>query len=297
MKTREGRPVKIEGNPAFPINQGGLTSRMSAQILALYSPDRLQNPLSHKRGGGEAQVLTWDQVDEKVVPKLKEGDVVILSSSLASPSTDQLIGDFFQAFKGRHVMWDALGAEDVKQGQLASYGSAKPFEDPAAPKFKPTAAVTLRFLTDAKVKTSLSEQKVQEFVANSITGLDPRDVSVIISEIRQSLDAESAAPQSATVSAPGEAQLAAVAAKESVQTDSATESTDSESTTLWGLTVTPEEAKKLKVYAVVTLAVLLVAVGLAVFGFIRLSGERNREKVAAPGGSTDLDQEAKLLKP
>lgn len=124
MKTREGRPIKIEGNPSHPINQGGLSSRMSAQILALYDPDRLQNPSTHKRGGSESQTLTWDQLDEKVLPKLKEGDVVLLSSSLASPSTSQIIGDFFQGFKGRHVTWDPLGAEDIRLGQVASYGSS-----------------------------------------------------------------------------------------------------------------------------------------------------------------------------
>ncbi len=118
VKTREGRPVKLEGNPLHPMNKGSLTSRASAQILALYDPDRLRHPV--KVAG--ASKMTWDQLDEVVVPKLKEGGIAILSSSLASPSTKQMIGDFFQGFKGQHVTWDPLGAEDLKAGQSASFG-------------------------------------------------------------------------------------------------------------------------------------------------------------------------------
>lgn len=118
VKTREGRPIKLEGNALHPVNGGALSARVSAQILSLYDPDRLQHPVKVADGSK----MTWDQVDEVVVPKLKEGGVVLLSSSLASPSTKQMIGDFFQGFKGRHVVWDAFGAEDVKAGQAASFG-------------------------------------------------------------------------------------------------------------------------------------------------------------------------------
>src|SRR5579872_3803376 len=50
VKTREGRPIKIEGNPDHPMNKGGLCSRGQASILNLYDPDRLRNPVSMIRG-------------------------------------------------------------------------------------------------------------------------------------------------------------------------------------------------------------------------------------------------------
>lgn len=118
VRTREGRPIKLEGNPLHPVNQGALSSRAMAQILSLYDPDRIKAPLSVK----DSKTLTWDQLDEVVVPKLKEGGVAILSSSLSSPATEQMIGDFFQGFKGRHVVWDSVGAEDIRRGQELSYG-------------------------------------------------------------------------------------------------------------------------------------------------------------------------------
>ena len=46
VKTREGRPIKIEGNPDHPVNQGKLCVRGQASLQGLYNPDRLASPLS-----------------------------------------------------------------------------------------------------------------------------------------------------------------------------------------------------------------------------------------------------------
>src|SRR3989338_3356201 len=45
VKTREGRPIKLEGNPDHPVNEGGLCARGQASLLNLYDPDRLKGPL------------------------------------------------------------------------------------------------------------------------------------------------------------------------------------------------------------------------------------------------------------
>jgi molybdopterin-containing oxidoreductase family iron-sulfur binding subunit len=41
VKTREGRPIKLEGNPEHPINKGKLCSKAQASVGRTYSPDRL----------------------------------------------------------------------------------------------------------------------------------------------------------------------------------------------------------------------------------------------------------------
>src|SRR2546423_848958 len=46
VKTREGRPIKIEGNPDHPLNKGALCARGQASILNLYDPDRLRHAVS-----------------------------------------------------------------------------------------------------------------------------------------------------------------------------------------------------------------------------------------------------------
>lgn len=123
VKTREGRPIKLEGNPKHPVNKNGLSAIGQAQILSLYDPDRLHAPIKRNDDGSFSKI-TWDKLDEEVTGVLKGGQVVLLSSSLASPSTETLISDFFQGFKGKHVVWDVLGNDDLVAGQKASYGTA-----------------------------------------------------------------------------------------------------------------------------------------------------------------------------
>src|SRR5207244_2861719 len=56
-KAREGRVVKLEGNPESPINQGRLCSRGQAGLQGLYNPDRVTDPMA--RGpNGEWQKLS-----------------------------------------------------------------------------------------------------------------------------------------------------------------------------------------------------------------------------------------------
>ncbi len=44
IKTREGRPIKIDGNPDHPVSKGKICAQGQASIMSLYDPDRLKNP-------------------------------------------------------------------------------------------------------------------------------------------------------------------------------------------------------------------------------------------------------------
>jgi anaerobic selenocysteine-containing dehydrogenase/Fe-S-cluster-containing dehydrogenase component len=44
-KNREGRVIKIEGNPLHPINRGKICMRGQAALQAVYNPDRIKTPL------------------------------------------------------------------------------------------------------------------------------------------------------------------------------------------------------------------------------------------------------------
>jgi len=50
-KNREGRVVKVEGNPLHPLNRGKLCMRGQAALQSVYSPDRLKKPLLKSNGG------------------------------------------------------------------------------------------------------------------------------------------------------------------------------------------------------------------------------------------------------
>jgi molybdopterin-containing oxidoreductase family iron-sulfur binding subunit len=126
VKTREGRPIKIEANPAHPFSISGLNIRSQASLLSLYDPERLQGPVhdlfNSKKTNKEVVGIKWEDLDKKVVEQLGKGDVVVLTGAVASPSTRAVISDFAQGFKAKHVVWDALSNEDVREGQKASYG-------------------------------------------------------------------------------------------------------------------------------------------------------------------------------
>ena len=59
VKTREGRPIKLEGNPEHPVNAGTLCSRGQAGLQALYNPDRLAGPMVKSAAGSWSEVK-WD---------------------------------------------------------------------------------------------------------------------------------------------------------------------------------------------------------------------------------------------
>src|SRR4051812_27760315 len=59
VKTREGRAIKLEGNPEHPVNRGKLCSRGQAELQGLYNPGRLAGPML--RQGAEFKAITWEQ--------------------------------------------------------------------------------------------------------------------------------------------------------------------------------------------------------------------------------------------
>ncbi len=126
VKTREGRPLKIEGNATHPISQGGTTARAQASVLGLYDPDRLKAPkkniFNEKRSNKDTIGISWDELDKKVSEQLKKGSAVVLTGALASPATRSVVKEFGQAFDAEHVVWEAFCHEEIREGQKASYG-------------------------------------------------------------------------------------------------------------------------------------------------------------------------------
>ncbi len=116
VKTREGRPIKIEGNELSTITSGGTTARVQASVLSLYDTERLKGPL-HKR-----TKTSWEDLDMKVTPLLNsinanEGRIVILSSTIISPSTKSVYEDFIKTYPNtRIVYYDAISSSAILMG-------------------------------------------------------------------------------------------------------------------------------------------------------------------------------------
>src|SRR5512139_2377559 len=70
-KNREGRVIKVEGNPLHPVNTGKLCARGQASLQGLYHPDRFRGPLL-RNGKGHLEPISWDRAEQLLVLKLKE---------------------------------------------------------------------------------------------------------------------------------------------------------------------------------------------------------------------------------
>lgn len=117
VKTREGRPIKIENNTMATT---GANARVQASVLSLYDNKRLQRPLAN------GQVVSWEQFDKEVKEKLNNvnGEIVLLTQTFASPSTSRLINDFSQKYSNvRHVVYDAVSEDAALDAFQARYGS------------------------------------------------------------------------------------------------------------------------------------------------------------------------------
>ena len=121
IKTREGRPIKVDNNTVAGAKFSA-NARIHASILSLYDSMRLKNP---KIAGKDA---SWSAVDSKIKSsiadaKAKGGNVVLLTNTLASPSTEKLIADFIAATpNAKHVVYDAVSASEALDAFEAVYG-------------------------------------------------------------------------------------------------------------------------------------------------------------------------------
>jgi molybdopterin-containing oxidoreductase family iron-sulfur binding subunit len=97
VKTVDGRPVKVDGNPDDPVCRGSSTVAMQASILSLYDPDRLRSP----RSGG--QELSWGEADRRVVDALRGASTVaLLTRSTIGPAERALTETFLAKFQSAH---------------------------------------------------------------------------------------------------------------------------------------------------------------------------------------------------
>ena len=121
IKTREGRPIKVENNPDAPV-LGGANARVHASVLSMYDTQRLQGP---KANGEE---ITWNDLHLQVGAKLNAlaatgKEVVLLTQTFASPTTEKIIADFTAKYPNvRHVYFDTVASADAVQAFEEAYG-------------------------------------------------------------------------------------------------------------------------------------------------------------------------------
>jgi molybdopterin-containing oxidoreductase family iron-sulfur binding subunit len=119
-KVRDGRPIKIEGNTLSEITKGGTSARVQASVLDLYDGARLRYPTIG--AGDAAKEASFDAIDKALAGEIS-GNVVLLTSTVTSPSTQEVINQFLAKYPGsKHVTYDAVSYSGMLQANLATYG-------------------------------------------------------------------------------------------------------------------------------------------------------------------------------
>ncbi|SDK28379.1 prokaryotic molybdopterin-containing oxidoreductase family, iron-sulfur binding subunit [Pedobacter sp. ok626] len=130
VKTREGRPIKIEANTNAGVFNRGTDAHAQASVLDLYDVSKLKSPLLKENE------TTWTKVDEFVKGELNKAQasgkkIRVISSTVNSPSTKAVIADFATAYPNtKHVQYDAVSYTGIIKANENSFGKA------VVPKYK-----------------------------------------------------------------------------------------------------------------------------------------------------------------
>ncbi len=126
VKTREGRPVKIEGNKNHPLNQGGLSARAHSHILSLYDPERLKDPqrnlFNEVKSNREFIRAQYPEADAEIVEHLKKGKAAFLTGEWPSPTSERLLRNFCNTYSCSHFVWNPLSHSTLAEAQKICYG-------------------------------------------------------------------------------------------------------------------------------------------------------------------------------
>jgi molybdopterin-containing oxidoreductase family iron-sulfur binding subunit len=124
VKTREGRPIKIDGNALSSVTGGGTSAQVEASVLSLYDTDRLRGP----KAGGKR--IEWSVMDSQIVSKLNEisgkgGQIRIISNTILSPSTKQVLATFTAKYATtQHIQYDQYSQYGMLKANEESFGTA-----------------------------------------------------------------------------------------------------------------------------------------------------------------------------
>src|SRR5512147_1796513 len=158
-ETRDGRAIKLEGNPAHPVNRGALCARGQAALQGLYNPDRYRTPMA--RRNGKLERITWDEG----MRMLRERLAGLGAGAANAVFVNQHETGSFPAFLDQwlagynmpaHIAYDGEAPHAVLQANRQVYGAAWPALDFAAAKLIVAVGADFLDLWGASVPQQLS---------------------------------------------------------------------------------------------------------------------------------------------
>ncbi|MBX9581617.1 MAG: TAT-variant-translocated molybdopterin oxidoreductase [Gemmataceae bacterium] len=125
LRSHEGRPVKVEGNPDHPSSLGGTSAIDQASVLDLYDPDRSQQPTRWGEGTGYETVLgaVRGVLYEPNGQPRKAVRLRVLTGAVTSPTLADQVGGLLTAFpEARWCQYEACGQDNAREGARRAFG-------------------------------------------------------------------------------------------------------------------------------------------------------------------------------
>ncbi len=132
VRTREGRAVKVEGNPKHPVNRGSLCVRGQASLQGLYNPDRFTGPKRRRVTNTESgqtvlEPVEWQTALQEFIKHLQEiradGQVgrIAIVTPLMTGALDDLIERWADAVGARRLRYEPFAYEAIRAANLATF--------------------------------------------------------------------------------------------------------------------------------------------------------------------------------
>lgn len=138
-EVRDGRPIKLEGNPEHPMNRGAICATGLSAVQGLYNPDRYRSPMM--REGGALKPTTWAKAYEVLATKIGEAksngtaaNVVFLNQHESGTFPGFLDQWLAANSMPAHLSLDSSAPMATIASNQAAYGAAWPGLDFSAAK-------------------------------------------------------------------------------------------------------------------------------------------------------------------
>jgi len=118
VKTREGRPIKIEGNSSCNMTKGGTSARAQASVLSLYDTNRFKNPVL------EGDAVDWKTIDEVIKSKLGSAKGIrFVTHTMLSPTDKKAVARLQAKYPNTKVVtYDPVSAASILEANEMNFG-------------------------------------------------------------------------------------------------------------------------------------------------------------------------------
>lgn len=130
IKTREGRPIKVDGNPDHPISRGKICAKGQASILNLYDPNRLRKP-HYGSASNTVSSLRWNDADTEIIRRLENAvtsgkEIALVTRTVTSPTTKKVLDDFKVKYPTAKIYsYSLFNDETHKRAWQKCFGSSE----------------------------------------------------------------------------------------------------------------------------------------------------------------------------